>query len=206
MSDGPAPVRHASSSSVGVKAPGMQGTFRSLHTRITPRSSAGLTTNRAPAATTSRAEPSSNTVPAPTRLWGASELRRAIASSAPGVVSVTSMTLTPPVAKALAAALRSAVSSSRTTAMTPPDVRRSIMRERGLDAVPLEDGHPARRRFDELRDARRLAQRFEGRPGERQVRSRGEREGRRSTSGDQRHYADPEFLLLIGRADAPLVV
>src|SRR3989442_12004588 len=159
---------------------------------------------------TSRAAFTSSTVPAPIMHpltpTPSSDARSEIASSAPGVVSVISTAPTPPAATAAVAARRFVVSGRRTTAITPLASSASVTGERPLDAGARQDGHPACCRRDELRDARRLAQRLEGRAGEQQVRSRGEREVGSMPPNDERHDADPELLLLIRRNHAPLVL
>src|SRR5438552_17970578 len=98
---------------------------------------------------TSRAAFTSTTVPAPIKhpLSSGSDASPAIASSAPGVVSVISTAVTPPAASAAATPRRPVDSGSRTTAITPlaSGGGGPVLGERLLDTLQLEDPHPARR-------------------------------------------------------------
>src|SRR5665213_1544522 len=81
--------------------------------------SAGLTTNFAPSRMHIRAVSGSSTVPAPIKMSGRSCARRRITSMAPGTVIVTSSTVTPPSAMALASANALSTDEARRTGTRP---------------------------------------------------------------------------------------
>src|SRR5437016_5002975 len=165
---------------------------------------------------TSRAAFTSSTVPAPIKhpLSSGSDASPAIASSAPGVVSVISTAVTPPAASAPATPRRPVDSGSRTTAITPLASQGggSVMGERRLHALALEDAHPVRRGCDEVREPRRFRERLDRQSQEREVRGAREREALGwaapplPESDNEWHDSNPHLGLLIGQDHAPFVI
>src|SRR5437762_7402152 len=156
---------------------------------------------------TSRAAFTSSTVPAPIKhpLSSGSDASSAIASSAPGVVSVISTAVTPPAARAAATPRRPVDSGSRTTAITPLASQDSVMGERPLRTLALEYPHPARGGCDEVREPRRFRERLDRHAQVREVRGAGERQALRRAPApprrgdDERHDPNPHLGLLIGQ-------
>jgi len=75
--------------------------------------------NCAPSRMQARAVSGSSTVPAPMRMSGRSATRRRMTCRAPGTVMVTSRTLTPPAATAVARAMALSTDSARRTGTSP---------------------------------------------------------------------------------------
>ena len=104
--------------SLAVAQPGNTGTGEAASAAARRGGVPGLTMKLAPASSAACNEASSITVPAPVTAPGTSRLMAAMAASAPGVRSVTSMAGRPPATSARACATPSAASRTVSTGIT----------------------------------------------------------------------------------------
>ncbi len=132
-----APASHAVTISDGVRAPGSTGIPCAEANSTTSGTALGATMNFAPASMHSRACCVVNTVPAPTHAVSPSDdASAAMASTAPGVVIVSSTQVTPARTTVSTAATMRRVDDARAIATTPVEVSSSGSVGRSGISVP----------------------------------------------------------------------